>query len=323
MKYNILYLISCLLLLGGIVSCSDDEKQAVYLPQGQKTLSSVFSITDEPYILKYVATLVGSDFATVHDVASKDITIEFEVDMSLVESYNKDCETNYLEMPAGTYSIPQSATIEKGSSSTDSLEIIISAKDKFESFVPYLLPIRISKIDGAKAYQYQQVIYVAVSGVADAENIQNYDRTDWEIIDLSSEEPGEGGGNGLGVCILDDKPNTYWHTKWAGGEPEPPHHITIDMKDTQVLHGISLMNRYFEGSWATDGHGQPKNIKISVSLDGETWKENGEFKNLPHPEGQPFNKFFFNIYNEARYIKITVTEVYGSKSTSIAEFAAF
>lgn len=286
MKYNILYLISCLLLLGGIVSCSDDEKQAVYLPQGQKTLSSVFSITDEPYVLKYVATLVGSDFATVHDVASKDITIEFEVDMSLVESYNKDCETNYLEMPAGTYRIPQSATIEKGSNSTDSLEIIISAKDKFESFVPYLLPIRISKIDGAKAYQYQQVIYVAVSGVADAENIQNYDRTDWEIIDLSSEEPGEGGGNGLGVCILDDKPNTYWHTKWAGGEPEPPHHITIDMKETQVLHGISLMNRYFEGSWATDGHGQPKNIKISVSLDGETWKENGEFKNLPHPEGQ-------------------------------------
>lgn len=324
MKTKFIYYLSILCLFVFFAGCSDDEDTAeVYFPEAQKTISNVFSITEEPYVLKYTVTLAGTDFATVKTTAENDITIYFEVDMSLVNTYNQECGTSLLPMPEGSYSIPASAVIPKGSSSTDSLPVLIDAMDKFESFTPYLLPVRISKVDGAGPYQYQQILYIALSGVADAEHIELYDRTSWTIADFSTEEPGEGGGNGLAQCAIDDNPDTYWHSKWAGGEPEPPHYITIDMGEAKVLHGIALMNRYFEGSWATDGHGQPKNIKIHISSDGEVWKDNGGFSNLPHPEGQPFTKFFFNNYNEARYIKVTVTEVYATNSTSVAEFGAF
>lgn len=323
MKTKIYYLITFLFLSVAAISCSDDDVQEVYLPDGQQPIGGVFSITDNPHIIKFVVSLTGADYSTVSKVADNNITVSLEADMTLVEKYNTECETNYTPMPEGTYQIQSSAIIEQGKSMSDSISVSILAKDKFESFVPYMLPIKITRIDGASPYPYQQIIYIAVSGVADAENIPIYDRTNWRIIDFSTEEPGEGGGNGLAQCILDNNPGTYWHSKWSGGEPEPPHHLTIDMGEIVVLHGISLMNRYFEGDWAENGHGQPKNITIHISTDGETWKENGKFSNLPIGTGQPFRKFFFNLYNEARYLKITVTSVYATNSTSIAEIGAF
>ncbi len=320
---KIYYLLTSLFFSMFFISCSDDDKQVVYFPDGQEPIGGVFSITDEAHEVKFVVSLAGADYVTVNKTADNNITIGLEVDLSLVDKYNSECGTNYLPIPEDSYEIPSSAIIEKGRNMTDSITAKIMAKDKFESFVPYMLPIRISEIDGANAYKYQQVIYIAVSGVADAENIPVYDRTNWTIVGFSTEEPGEGGGNGLAQCILDDEPGTYWHSKWAGGEPEPPHYITIDMGEAVVLHGVSLMNRYFEGDWAENGHGQPKNIKVSISMDGETWADNGSFSNLPIGEGQPFRKFFFNLYNQARYMKITVTEVYATNSTSIAEIGAF
>jgi len=306
-----------------LVACSDDDAQSIYFPEAQKPIGGVFSITDQPHIIKFVVSITGADYATVGKVADRNITTTLSVDLSLVEKYNNECGTNYIPMPEGSYEVPASAVIEKGKSMSDSLAVSISAKDRFESFIPYMLPVRITQIDGAEAFRYQQVIYIAISGVADAENIPNYDRTNWTIVDFSTEEPGEGGGNGLATCLLDDDPGTYWHSKWSGGEPEPPHYVTIDMGEVLVLHGISLMNRYFEGDWAENGHGQPKNITVSISLDGQTWTENGTFTSLPIGEGQPFRKFFFNLYNEARYMKVTVTDVYATNSTSIAEIGAF
>ncbi|MDU1892907.1 MAG: DUF1735 domain-containing protein [Dysgonomonas sp.] len=323
MKTTIYKLFTYIFLFVGLVACSDDDSQTVYFPDGQQPIGGVFSITDDAHVVKFVVSLTGADYVTVNSVADNTITVSLATDMSLVEKYNSECGTDYLPMPEGTFEVPTSAIIEKGKSMTDSIAVNIMAKDKFESFVPYMLPVKITQIDGAGAYKYQQVIYIAVSGVADAENIPIYDRTNWTIVDFSTEEPAEGGGNGLAQCILDDKAGTYWHSKWAGGEPEPPHHITIDMGEVVVLHGISLMNRYFEGDWAINGHGQPKKITVEISLDGEKWTNNGSFANLPIGEGQPFRKFFFNLYNEARYMKITVTEAYDSKSTSIAEIGAF
>jgi len=323
MKTKIYHLIILLFFTVMFISCSNDDTQTIYFPDGQKPIGGVFSITDDAHLVKFVVSLTGADYITFNKVAENNITVSFETDLSLVDKYNDECGTNYTPIPQGSYEVPSSAVIEKGKNISDSVAVRIMAKDKFDSFVPYLLPIRISQIDGAGAYKYQQIIYVAVSGVADAENIPIYDRTNWKIVDFSTEEPGEGGGNGLAKCVFDDNPGTYWHSKWAGGEPEPPHYITIDMGESVVLHGLSLMNRHFEGDWAENGHGQPKSIKISISKDGETWTENGGFSNLPIGEGQPFRKFFFNLYNEARYMKITVTDVYATNSTSIAEIGAF
>lgn len=307
-----------------LAACKKDTSDTVYMPAANKTLTQIFSITDQPYTVKFVVSLTGADYLTnAGQSAHNDISISLEADTSLVAAYNAACATDYMTIPAGSFTIPATATIAKGKSVSDSVEVIITAKDRLASFQPYLLPIKIKQVNGGSADKYQQTLYVALSGIADADNIPLYDRTNWKVTDVSTEEPAEGGGNGLGKCAIDDNPSTFWQSKWAGSEPGPPHSITIDMGETKTLHGIALMNRDFSGSWATDGHGQPKTIKISISEDGATWTDNGSFTNLPHPEGQPFTKFFFSTYKECRYIKVTVTDVYATNSTNIAELGAF
>ncbi len=320
--FNILAVLAAAVLFTGC-SDKDESTSGVYLPQGIKSIATVFSITDDPYEVKFVAALAGSEFATAGVTANNDITVNFAVDMSLVGKYNRECGTDYLQMPEGSYSFPASAVIERGKGASDSVTVSIMAKDVFESFELYMLPIRITSVNGAQAYPYQQVLYIGLSGVADAANIPLYDRTGWEIVDFSTQEPGEGGGNGLAQCVLDNNVNTFWHSQWAGGTPGPPHHFTVDMKEPVIVHGIALMNRYFEGSWATEGHGQPKNVKIEISDDGVVWTDNGSFANLAHPSGQPFLKYFFTIYKPARYIRLTVTEAYVEQYTCLAEFGVF
>ena len=293
------------------------------MPHGDKAITGVFSITDEPYEVKFVAALAGSEYATSGVAATNDITVNFVADLTLIDKYNKECGTDYLPMPEGSYTFPASAIIGKGKGATDSLMLSVAAKDVFESFELYMLPIRISSVKGAGAYPYQQVLYIGLSGVEDADNISLYDRSGWEVIEFSTEEPGEGGGNGLAQCILDNNPSTFWHTQWAGSIPGPPHHFVVDMKESVVVHGIALMNRDFSGEWATEGHGQPKNIKVAISADGENWTDNGSFPNLQHPAGQPFIKYFFTSYKPARYIKLTVTESYKEAYTCLAEFGVF
>lgn len=45
----------------------------------------------------------------------------------------------------------------------------------------------------------------------------------------SEETKGEGATNGHIAAAFDHKPNTFWHTKWQGGEDAPPHAVAIDL----------------------------------------------------------------------------------------------
>ncbi|MDQ0106574.1 hypothetical protein J2T02_001685 [Chitinophaga terrae (ex Kim and Jung 2007)] len=312
------------LVIVAATACRKEHSDTVYMPAANKTLTQIISITDQPYELKFVVSLTGADYATNSTLsAANDISVNLVADTALVAAYNAASGTDFLAMPAGSYTVPETATINKGRAISDSIAIVITAKDKLASFQPYLLPIKITQVSGAAADKYQQILYVAISGIADGDNIPLYNRANWKVTAVSTDEPAEGGGNGLGKCAIDDNPSTYWQSKWAGSEPGPPHDITIDMGEIKTLHGIALMNRDFSGSWATDGHGQPKTIRIAISDDGSNWTDNGGFSNLPHPEGQPFTKFFFSTYKTCRYFKVTVTDVYATNSTNIAELGAF
>jgi hypothetical protein len=310
-----------------ITACKKDNHtaKAVYMPQaGNGVVKEAFAIADTPFIVSFSAAIVGSDYPTVSGMnAANDITVNFKVDTSLVAKFNEDNGTSYPLLPTGSYEVQATATIPKGATSTGNIPLKIIAKDRISPFQDYMIPVSIESISGAAVSAYQQTTYFVVNGTADLASMQPYDESAWSIAGFSTEEPAEGGGNGLAKAAIDGDPGTFWNSKWSGGEPGPPHYIIIDMGETKPVHGIGIMDRYFEGDWQTDGHGQPQDITVSVSADNITWDDVAGIKDMPHDAGQPWYKYFVSTLKQARYVKVTVTKVYATSSTNIAEVQIF
>jgi len=92
----------------------------------------------------------------------------------------------------------------------------------------------------------------------------------WMVHNFSSEEPGEGGGNGLVTAAFDGDLNTFWHSQWDGGELPYPHHFSINMGETNSVKAFECFRR--QG----DDRGQTK-IQFFGSSDGENWTDLGTF----------------------------------------------
>ena len=54
-------------------------------------------------------------------------------------------------------------------------------------------------------------------GGGEEEVATKLDRTGWTVTASSEEASGEGTGNGVPSCIVDESLTTYWHSKWQGG----------------------------------------------------------------------------------------------------------
>ena len=327
-KTSHLYIYLCLLLAVAFMpACKKDDNTAktVYMPDaGKGVVKKEFAIADTPFIVSYSAVITGTDYASVSGInAANEITINFKADTTLVAVFNEQNATNYPLLPSGSYELQATATIAKGATSTGNLSLKIIAKDRISPFQDYMIPISIESISGASGSAYQQTTYFVVNGTADLASMIPYDQSGWSIAGFSTEEPAEGGGNGLAQAAIDEDPSTFWNSKWSGGEPGPPHYIIIDMGEMKPVHGIGIMDRYFEGDWQTDGHGQPQDVTVSVSVDNVTWDEVADIRDLPHDAGQPWYKYFVSTLKEARYVRVTVTKVYATSSTNIAEIQIF
>ena len=43
--------------------------------------------------------------------------------------------------------------------------------------------------------------------------------------------------------IIDNKPNTYWHTQWQADSPQHPHYFVIDLGKPRKITGFRILNR--------------------------------------------------------------------------------
>jgi len=315
------YKIVFILLAGALVAgCKKDKSVSttVYMPGGRAIVSQTFDVTDT---ITYTASLVGADYPTVSLSAANNIGVTFKVDASLVPAFNSQNHTNYAILPANNYTYQTSAQIAKGQSSTSPLNLIIKNGDQLDPFSSYLLPVRIDKVSGGTTGNSQTYTYFVVTRSPSLNNLPVFDRSKWKIAGKSTDEPAEGGGNGLAITAIDGDYGTFWQSKWSGGEPGPPHYITIDMGEAKAIHGVAIVDRDFSGDWAVYGHGQPKAMTVSVSTDNVNWTDDGTFQ-VPIVEPQAEIRFFLPVFTTARYFRITVTDVYGSNSTNIAEIYA-
>lgn len=148
---------------------------------------------------------------------------------------------------------------------------------------------------------------------------EKIDKTNWEIVDFSTEEPAEGGGNGVASAAIDGDINTFWHTQWSGGSPGYPHFFTIDMKEIVKINQIVAFRR--QG----DARGQTR-FEIHTSLDGVTYTSQGAFNYDPNANSQSYQLPSLPM---ARYVKYTALagpnffaflgelDIYGQVATDI------
>lgn len=303
-------------LLGLLSGCSGDDVCKVYIPEAKKLQIKNFDLSSELKEIFHVA-VTASDYVTVSGKeVSGDVKVQLTVDEAKVAEYNTLCGTDYSLLPADCYSLTTEATIPAGSSISGDLELRVNAQGKVQPFDSYLLPVTINSVVGAQTDGIQQTIYYLLSGAEDVWAMPLADRANWKVVEFSSEEAsGEGSDNGHAIHAFDGLKNTFWHTQWKGGEPQPPHHIVVDMGKEVKMLGFQYISRDF-------GEGWPQEMTMETSLDGKKWDTAGTYSDLPASAKEEFRSYFPG-FKQARYFRLTITAVYNGKwATSVAEINA-
>lgn len=307
----VLLLLTAIVVLNGCESntgfADADQYAKVYMPQAREQPA------EYPLVMvDTVQTIIyGAAYGGPSELGS-DIEVHFNVDSSLVDSFNTSMGTSYEVMPEESYKLSQTtAVIPAGETSTEPLELSITTIGAIQPAIEYLLPISIEAEGSIGLNPDLQTTYFFIQG-----NYIEFDRSGWAIHDVDSEQ-GEP-APAPATNILDGDPATFWHSVWSvRPQPPLPHHITVDMGETQKVHGVRIIGR--QGFT----RGDPEVLEIAVSSDGETWGNGESFTttfNINTAEGNE-DIFYLSSAVEGQYIKVTVTDSYGEEGLPITHFA--
>lgn len=311
-----------LVLALAITGCKDDyhlpdqpvdKYNLVYMPQAVNgAIIKTLQVTDSAQSLVFGANLGGVGFA------DHDITVNFSVDNNRIDSFNAAGNTHYAVLPDDSYILSATtAIIPKGSVNTGPLNVTFktTGPGAMDALRDYILPISIT---GSKTpvNEALRTTFFVVKAQPDLKDYPVYDRSNWQIIDFSSQEAsGEGPNNGRAVFVLDGDHSTFWHSQWQGASPGPPHYLTIDMGTITTLHGLSFLARQ------NDNDGKPNSVTVQVSTDNTTWTNAGSFTLQNNKEVQP--QFLPDGFKQARYFKVIINSSYNASYTHLAELNAF
>lgn len=287
---NIINIIIAGILIAVSTSCekelidNPDQYSRIYMPQAiEKPAERSFVMADTLQTIYF-----GAAYGGVDDQPN-DINVSFKVSAALLDSFNIKNETDYSLMPEGSYSIEKNeAFIPSGNFNSEALKIKVKTVGGLEPLKDYLLPVTIEQVTPQVEINKElQTTYFLVRS-----EYEYFDRSEWSIVDVSSQEPPNIDSN-----VLDGNNTTSWHTAWKGGAPPHPHWIIIDMNQVNALHGF-----YF---WPhnTARTGNPVDINIEISMDGASWESLGNF-NI----GSDFKEqtVYLDQTVQARYFKVIV-----------------
>lgn len=144
------------------------------------------------------------------------------------------------------------------------------------------------------------------------------DRSDWKVVRCSLDSPFENKGAAGVEKILDDNPDTYWHTYHMDKQKSvPPHEVVLDMGSEKKVEALTMMPA-LNGDFGDCNEAIPDKYEFHLSLDDEKWDmvASGEFANmsanpcmqvvkLKKPISARYLRFVANhATNDANYIKV-------------------
>ncbi len=106
--------------------------------------------------------------------------------------------------------------------------------------------------------------------------------------------------DGAASNVIDDNPNTYWHSVWGDANINLPQSVTLKLDETKQIYKFAYTPRQNSNS------GRIKQYEISVSTDGQ------EFTSVASGIWQDTNQIQYVEFVpiDAKYIKLTAYEAY-------------
>jgi hypothetical protein len=138
-------------------------------------------------------------------------------------------------------------------------------------------------------------------------------RAAWKVVDVSSEEPGEGNV----AQVFDNNPKTYWHSDWRNVHPDYPHHFILDFGDSNAIAGVKLLPRN------DTVNGLIGECQIEFSADGKTWETAFKGKTGWTEANRSLVTLDFKKTYQARYVRFTATApaIKGHIWATLSEFS--
>jgi hypothetical protein len=108
--------------------------------------------TETNKIVKFTVEGVPSSFGVTVSASTKvseNITVNFQVDTTLVKSYNEERSANYFAAPAGSYEMSATTgVIKAGTNISDPLAVRIISTASFVDGRTYIIPVTIKSVSG-------------------------------------------------------------------------------------------------------------------------------------------------------------------------------
>lgn len=136
-------------------------------------------------------------------------------------------------------------------------------------------PVVMMRVNGAKkATEYTDTLRMKQGGSVEAwlrdnphikasATFDKIEKVPTEIVFVSSEEPWV-----EAKYVLDNDPETYWHTMYSVTVAQYPHWIDLDTREVKNITGVTYLPRQGGGD-----NGDFKDYEIFVSMDGKNWGE--------------------------------------------------
>lgn len=122
-------------------------------------------------------------------------------------------------------------------------------------------------------------------------------RAAWKVMEVSSEEPGEGNV----AHVFDNNPKTYWHSDWRNVHPDYPHHFVLDLGEETTVAGVKLLPRN------DVNNGLIGTCTIEVSADAKTWEKAFDGPTGWTQANRALKTINFGKEYKIRYIRFTAT----------------
>lgn len=268
-------------------------------------------------------TTLGVGFGGV-GIPANDITVQLSVNEAVLDSINTARSLNgeqlYELFPKNSYSLSTTTlTIPGGELYSDLITLTYYPK-VFNQEKAFILPISITDASGYPINKTAKTaIFLAPKGPVLQITSTPYNKENWTVIDFSSQEDqGEGEVNGFAHNVLDDNPDTFWHSCWYACTPDETtafsHWITINMQETLALNGILFHQRQSNTRAIND-------LEVLISADNTTWESLGDFQLQQSIAAQ---KLEFENEVQAQYIKILMKSGWdGSNFAAMGEISPY
>jgi len=111
--------------------------------------------------------------ATATGKVDQDITVNFDIDSTLINTYNTETSANYAMPPKGSYELSgNTGTIKAGTNVSDAVAVRILSTSNFVDGRSYVIPVTIKSVTGPlNVLEASRTVYLKVARVLDFKSI--------------------------------------------------------------------------------------------------------------------------------------------------------